>query len=50
MEPSLKQILDALNSRFDEFNRRLDDRGCVFADRTSTVDSRFVTLETSLST
>ena len=50
MEPSLKQILDALNSRFEEFDRRLDDRDRVFADRTGSVDSRFTTLETSIST
>jgi hypothetical protein len=50
MEPSLKQILDALNSCFDEFDRRLDDRDHVFADHTGSVDSCFATLETSIST
>jgi hypothetical protein len=50
MEPSLKQILHTLNSRFDEFDRRLDDHDCIFADHTGSVDSRFAMLETSIST
>jgi hypothetical protein len=46
MEPSLKQILDALNNCFNKFDRHLDDRDRAFADRTDSVDSRFATLET----
>lgn len=47
MEPSLQLVLDALNSRFNDFERRLDDRNRAFANRTAFVDSRFIALEAS---
>lgn len=48
MEPSMKQILDTLNARFDEFDRHVDDRDRAFADRTGSVDSRFSTQATGI--
>jgi hypothetical protein len=41
MDPTLKLILDTMNSRFDDLDRRFADRDATAATRTAAVDERF---------